>query len=342
MGITETSKFLSLILRHKPETIGISLDEHGWADVSELIEGISKTCEFNMDILEEIVRTDEKQRYSFNEDKTLIRANQGHSIPVDVELEKIEPPKYLFHGTGVKYKASIDKEGLIPKSRLYVHLSADIETAEKVGRRHGKSFIYRVNSREMENAGYEFFRSANGVWLTKKVPSEYLSEEPSVEVRYKKSSDDPMTISDVYEQSWKYAYKDIIPQNYLDSIPKGKWASSIEKMDNLVAGADGKIIGTLGFSESRWENYPGFGEIVSIYLLPEYIGKGYGKLLLDMAEKELKNKGFEKLLLWVLEENWNARKFYERNEFDLSSEVRDDNIGGRDLREVLYIKNLKK
>lgn len=125
---------MSLILRHKPESIGIRLDEHGWANVEELIAGIAKTYEFNMEILEEIVRTDEKQRYSFNDDKTLIRANQGHSILIDVELEAIEPPMELWHGTGEKYVDSIDRQGLIPKSRLYVHLSKDIDTAIKVGR----------------------------------------------------------------------------------------------------------------------------------------------------------------------------------------------------------------
>ena len=98
MGLTDTSKFLSIILRHKPETIGIKLDEHGWADVSELISGISKTRPFDMKMLEEIVRTDNKQRYSFNEEKTLIRANQGHSIPVDVELEKIKKDYCLIAG----------------------------------------------------------------------------------------------------------------------------------------------------------------------------------------------------------------------------------------------------
>ncbi len=118
---------MSLILRHKPESIGISLDEHGWANVEELIAGIAKTHEFNMEILDEIVR-------SFNEDKTLIRANQGHSILVDVELEEMEPPMELWHGTGKKYVESIDEQGLIPKSRLYVHLSKDIHTATKVGR----------------------------------------------------------------------------------------------------------------------------------------------------------------------------------------------------------------
>ena len=174
MSLKETSKFISLILRHKPETIGITLDEHGWANVDELIAGISKTENFNMDMLEEIVRTDEKQRYSFNDDKTLIRANQGHSIPVDVELEKLEPPNYLYHGTGEKFKESIDKLGLIPKSRLYVHLSPDIETALKVGSRHGKPIVYRVLAGDMYNDGFDFFKSVNGVWLTKEVPTKYL------------------------------------------------------------------------------------------------------------------------------------------------------------------------
>ena len=137
--IKNTSKFISLILRHKPETIGISLDEHGWADVRELIDGVNRTGGhvLDMELLEEIVRTDEKQRYSFNEDHTLIRANQGHSIPVDVELEEKIPPDILFHGTAEKYVSSIDVQGLIPKNRLYVHLSSDMETAKKVGSRPG-------------------------------------------------------------------------------------------------------------------------------------------------------------------------------------------------------------
>jgi putative RNA 2'-phosphotransferase len=139
-----------------------------------MIAGIAKTREFNMDILEEIVRTDEKQRYSFNEDKTLVRANQGHSIPVDVELDEAEPPRELYHGTGEKYVASIDVQGLIRKSRLYVHLSKDSDTAMKVGKRHGKPVVYIVKSGEMYKDGYKFYLSKNGVWLTKEVPAKYL------------------------------------------------------------------------------------------------------------------------------------------------------------------------
>ncbi len=176
MSLKDVSKYMSLILRHKPDAIGITLDEHGWANVDELIAGIAKDNEFNIDILGEIVRTDEKQRYSFNEDKTLIRANQGHSIPVDVELEEKEPPELLWHGTGEKYVVSIDEQGLIPKSRLYVHLSKDEDTAIKVGQRHGKPVLYHVKAKQMFDDGYKFYLSANGVWLTKEVPVRYLEK----------------------------------------------------------------------------------------------------------------------------------------------------------------------
>ena len=176
MGLTEISKYIALILRHKPETIGIALDEHGWASVDALIAGISKEHNFNMEMLEEIVRTDNKQRYSFNEDKTLIRANQGHSILVDVELEQATPPDILYHGSAVKFEEAIDREGLIPKSRLYVHLSKDFDTAVTVGSRHGKPVIYKVKAGEMTKDGYEFFLSANKVWLTKSVPVKYLEK----------------------------------------------------------------------------------------------------------------------------------------------------------------------
>ena len=176
MTKNETSKFIALILRHKPETIGITLDEHGWANVEELVAGIAKKQAFDRDMLEEIVRTDSKMRYSFNEDHTLIRANQGHSIPVDVELEEKTPPDILWHGTGEKYVSSINAQGLIPKSRLYVHLSADYDTAVKVGSRHGKPVVYTVSAGDMQKAGYQFYQSVNGVWLTKRVPARFLKK----------------------------------------------------------------------------------------------------------------------------------------------------------------------
>ena len=173
-GLKSTSKYISLILRHKPEVIGITLDDHGWADTQALIEGVNRTHPLTMELLEEIVRTDEKQRYSFNADKSRIRANQGHSIPIDADLAETEPPETLYHGTGEKSVASIEREGLRPMSRLYVHLSPDTETARSVGSRHGKPVIYIVLAGEMYRSGYRFYRSANGVWLTKEVPVRFL------------------------------------------------------------------------------------------------------------------------------------------------------------------------
>lgn len=169
------SKFISLVLRHHPEAAYIQLDEHGWANVGQLLEGMKKTGrKIDKAELEEIVRTDEKQRYSFNEDKTLIRANQGHSIPVDVGLKEQEPPEYLYHGTAVGFYESIQKQGLRPMSRLYVHLSKDIETAVKVGRRHGKPVVLKIHSGVMYRDGVSFYLSENGVWLTKNVEPKYF------------------------------------------------------------------------------------------------------------------------------------------------------------------------
>lgn len=175
MNVTKVSKFISLILRHKPEEAGISLNEHGWANVNELIVGVAKKYpDFNIDILEEIVATDEKQRYSFNDDHTLIRANQGHSIDVDVELEEVEPPEQLYHGTAMKNYFSIMDSGIESMTRLYVHLSPDVETAKKVGARHGEPVVFCVDAESMYKKGYKFYKSKNGVWLTKYVPYEFI------------------------------------------------------------------------------------------------------------------------------------------------------------------------
>lgn len=174
-AMRRASKFISLVLRHHPEAAGIELDEHGWADVDGLIAGIVRTGrQLDKDTLEEIVRTDEKGRYSFNEDHTKIRANQGHSVQVDVDLAEAAPPDVLYHGTAESRLASIMREGLRPMGRLYVHLSQDEATAVKVGRRHGKPAVLQVDARRMAADGHTFWLSANGVWLTRGVPAEYI------------------------------------------------------------------------------------------------------------------------------------------------------------------------
>ena len=166
------SKFISLILRHKPETIGIKLDENGWADVEKLLTGVK----IDFSTLERIVRENDKQRFSFNEDKTKIRANQGHSLKVDVELEEKVPPQFLYHGTIERFTNSIETQGILKGSRLYVHLSADMVTAEKVAaRRKGEKVIYKISAQIMHRDGYKFFLSKNGVWLTEFVPPKYFN-----------------------------------------------------------------------------------------------------------------------------------------------------------------------
>ena len=168
------SKYLSYLLRHHPEAAALDMDEHGWVSIAQLEENTKGR--YTLAYLKEIAANDSKKRYAFNEDETKIRANQGHSIPVDVELEEKTPPDILWHGTGEKYVSSIDDQGLIPKGRLYVHLSSDIETARKVGSRHGKPVLYEIDCRKMAEDGYTFYLSANHIWLTKSVPAAYLKK----------------------------------------------------------------------------------------------------------------------------------------------------------------------
>ena len=160
----------------------------------------------------------------------------------------------------------------------------------------------------------------------------------TLQIRYITKSDDRLAISKVYEESWKYAYKGIVPQDYLDSISEGQWASHIEQTDrkNLVMVQDEMIIGTSGFGKSRMEEMNGWGEIISLYFLPEYMGKGYGRLLLQAVVSELKKMGLGKMFLWVLEENRNARYFYEKCGFVQTERCLFSDIGGKKLKEVQY------
>lgn len=160
-----------------------------------------------------------------------------------------------------------------------------------------------------------------------------------MEIRFIAPTDDRSEISRVYEESWKFAYKGIVPQSYLDSIPEGRWASKVDSLDRktLVCVESGKIIGTTSFSKSRFAQFSDWGEIISIYLLPNYMGRGYGKALLDAAVAELKTMDYKNVFLWVLEENSRARKFYEKMGFTLADDYLDDNIGGKNLREIRYI-----
>ena len=169
------SKFLSLILRHAPEVIGLALEENGWVSVEKLIEACADHGrKFTFTDLKEVVATNDKKRFAFNEDETRIRASQGHSVAVEIEFEKKEPPEILYHGTAEKNVGLILAEGLKKMSRHHVHLSSETETASKVGMRYGKPIIFQVDTKAMLTEGFEFYVSANGVWLVESVPPGFL------------------------------------------------------------------------------------------------------------------------------------------------------------------------
>ena len=170
-------RFLSLVLRHEPGAAGVTLDKNGWADVKELLSGVRRTGrQIDMDTLERVVRENNKQRYSFNENHTKIRANQGHSIQVDVELKEAKPPQYLFHGTASRFLPAIQREGIRKMDRQYVHLSSDFQTALSVGRRHGAPVVITVDAAAMARDGVTFYLSANGVWQCEYVSPKYFAK----------------------------------------------------------------------------------------------------------------------------------------------------------------------
>ncbi|MDZ8186158.1 MAG: RNA 2'-phosphotransferase [Nostoc sp. ChiSLP02] len=175
--VIKISKYLSKYLRHTPEEIGIELAPGGWVAVEKLLTACAKNkFLISRQELQLVVESNDKQRFSFDSTGTLIRANQGHSVEVDLQLEAVVPPDLLYHGTGHKSVESILEKGLCKMSRHHVHLSRDIATAQKVGARHGKPVVFIVDAAAMHQAGYIFYCSDNGVWLVDSVPTEYLQQ----------------------------------------------------------------------------------------------------------------------------------------------------------------------
>ena len=178
---TKISKFLSLILRHKPQKIGLELNDAGWANVEDLLFKMNSNGQpITFEVLAYIVETNKKKRFGFNSDKTEIRANQGHSIEIEHGFKPVKPPEMLYHGTGEKSVESILKTGIQKRNRHHVHLSEDIATAIKVGQRHGKPFVLEVLSLKMTENGHKFYKSDNNVWLTDFVPSEFIDTENNI------------------------------------------------------------------------------------------------------------------------------------------------------------------
>ena len=174
------SRFLSLVLRHDPGRIGLALDRQGWLDVDRLLAASARSgFAFSLAELREVVAGNAKQRFALDPEGRRIRANQGHSLPVDRGLAPAEPPPVLYHGTSAGAVGRILSEGLWPMGRTHVHLSTDETTAEAVGRRHGRAVVLAVDSRRMHADGHPFLDSANRVWLTATVPPSYLSATSS-------------------------------------------------------------------------------------------------------------------------------------------------------------------
>lgn len=171
-------KFISLILRHKPETIGLELDKNGYLPVSSLIENVNTYSSFELDRekLDDLVLNNSKKRYEYNEDETKIRARQGHSLSVDVDLMEKEPPSFLYHGTAERFLPDILKQGIVKKSRQFVHLSETKEVAKTVGSRHGKALVLTIEAQKLFQAGQKFYLSRNDVWLTNDIRPDYIKE----------------------------------------------------------------------------------------------------------------------------------------------------------------------
>lgn len=176
--VKSISKFMSLVLRHKPETINITLDNEGWTDVERLLRQMSLSGRpVDRKLLEHVVENNDKKRFAFSNDKTRIRASQGHSVTLNLGYEATEPPVFLYHGTAMRFTESIFQSGLQKQDRHHVHLSQEKSTAVNVGSRHGKPVVLIVNALQMHKDGYEFYVSENGVWLTDEVPVKYICKE---------------------------------------------------------------------------------------------------------------------------------------------------------------------
>ncbi len=170
---TKISKFLSYVLRHQPQSIGLTLEKNGWASVIKILK--NDKVHLSFEELKEVVESNDKQRFSFNDDFSMIKANQGHSVSVELKFEEIIPPDTLYHGTAKHFLPAIQQNGLLKGKRHHVHLSKDISTASKVGKRHGKLVIFAIDAKKMHQDGYKFFLSDNHVYLVDQVPTNYLN-----------------------------------------------------------------------------------------------------------------------------------------------------------------------
>ncbi len=243
--IKKTSKFLSLVLRHKPQTIGIKLDDNGWTNINRLIENInlhqykSLPCTITKHILDEIVEKNNKKRFEYSSDGSMIRARQGHSVDVDLGYKPVTPPEVLYHGTSEDVVDSIFDNGIEKRNRHHVHLSENHETAMAVGKRHGKPCVLSVDCKSMVKDGYEFFKTDNGVWLVDHVPSIYIYSELRFKPKSKTRNERNQTYFDAMESERKLEKDDGISRYRFEQNPaerifveefieQDKWGNTLE------------------------------------------------------------------------------------------------------------------
>lgn len=240
MNITKLSKFLSLVLRHDPAKIGIVLDPQGWVACSDLIAAsIAHGMPLDEATLHEIVRSSDKQRFALSDDGTRIRANQGHSVQVDLELVQRTPPDDLYHGTVAKFLEPILREGLRKGERHHVHLSPNRETAKKVGERRGDAVILRVKAAAMAAAGFPYYRSENGVWLTDHVPPEFIEVAPPRTILYRPVG--PAELKLIEESAWKEFPPRLPDQPIFYPVTNEAYAIQIARDWNVKASGSGFV-----------------------------------------------------------------------------------------------------
>jgi len=240
MNATKTSKLLSLILRHNTGKIGITLDPQGWVDCAELLAAFERNgTSISQETLKEVVRTSDKQRFAFNEDQTRIRANQGHSVEVDLGLRPTPPPYELFHGTVAENLESIRKNGLLKGKRHDVHLSPDIDTATRVGARRGIPVILKVRASEMALKDYDFFCSDNGVWLTDHVPPEFIEWDLNATTLYRPVG--PQELKLIESTDWTAFPKRLPDQPIFYPVTNEAYAIQIARDWNVKASGSGFV-----------------------------------------------------------------------------------------------------
>ncbi len=240
MDTKKISKFLSLVLRHDPGRIGIELDPHGWTDCGHLIDAACRNgIRLDHALLVEIVRSSDKQRFALSDDQTRVRANQGHSVEVDLSLKPVTPPAVLFHGTVDKFIPSIRETGIEKGQRHHVHLSPDIDTASKVGERRGKPVILKVGAKRMHASGREFFLSGNGVWLTDHVPAEFIDFGMKTTVLYRPVG--PKELKLIEESGWTAFPPRLPDQPIFYPVTNEPYAIQIARDWNVKASGSGFV-----------------------------------------------------------------------------------------------------